>query len=234
MQRVFLSYTYHPHPDLVAETDALQRTVRRVIEAMGLRVVDGIDVGGRALDPEIDKRIKASDAMIALVTPQADGANNKILPEFVKDEFTSARTLNKARIRILHHELANRGLGTGEEYIPFEPAKSVDVVVKLMQTIALWKSELGRPVRIQIQPEDPAVRFNPRQRDSCEYELLLDNGETLSAQATTIWAEPGAAYVFVPNFVEGAKVRVKLRVGTEDWESRFVLPQMGGVALTKT
>lgn len=44
MKHVFLSYTYKPHPDHVAETDAPQRTVRRVIEAMDLRVLDGQDL----------------------------------------------------------------------------------------------------------------------------------------------------------------------------------------------
>ena len=70
MKHVFLSYTYNPHPDHVAETDGLQRTVRRVIEAMDLRVLDGQDLGGRPLDAEIDKRIDDADALIALGSPQ--------------------------------------------------------------------------------------------------------------------------------------------------------------------
>lgn len=233
MQRVFLSYTYHAHPEHASETDALQRTTRRVIEAMNLRVVDGLDAGGRVLDAEIDKRIREADALVALITPQADGAGNRISPEFVSTEFQTARALGKSRIRILHNELVLRGLGTGEEYVPFHPEKTLDVIMKLLQTLALWKKELGRPVQIQIQPDHLANRFDPRRNDRCEYELMIAESEALPPQATKLWPEPGAAYVYVPNFIEGAKVRVRLTVDGENWQSPFVLPQMGGVALAK-
>ena len=95
MQRVFLSYTYRSHPEHASEIDALQRMIRRVIESVDLRVVDGQDLGGRALDQEIERRINESDALIALFTPQADAQGNKVLPEFVSTEFQRARALMK-------------------------------------------------------------------------------------------------------------------------------------------
>src|SRR5260370_9277629 len=119
MKHVFLSYTYRPHPDHAAETDALQRTVRRVIEAMDLRVVDGFDLGGRLLDTEVDRRIREADAFIALVTPQADAAGLPTMPEFVGTEFQTARALDKSRLRVLHNVLYLRGLGANEEYLLF-------------------------------------------------------------------------------------------------------------------
>jgi hypothetical protein len=234
MQHVFLSYTYRSHPDHASEIDALQRMTRRVIEAVGLRVVDGQDLGGRALDSEIEKRINGSDAMIALFTPQADVQGNKVLPDFVSTEFQRARALEKSTLRILHNELSVRGLGTGEEYVPFQTDKMVDVMMKLLQTLALWKLELGRPVQIQVQPDHLAEQFGNNRNDRCEYELLLgDSSKALPATTTRLWPEPGAAFVYVPNFIEGAKVRVRLTVNGESWQSPFVLPQMGGVTLAR-
>ena len=234
MQRVFLSYTYKSHPSYSAEIEMLQRTTRRVIEAMGLTVLDGQDLGGRALDAEIEKRLATSDATIALFTPQADAAGNPVSPEFVSTEFQRARALGKPTLRVLHSELALRGLGGGEEYVPFERDKMLDVVLKLLQTLALWKRENGRPVQIQVQPDHLAERFGNNRTDRCEYELFLDGrGEPQAAQVTRLWPEPGAAYVYVPNFIDGAKVRIRLTVNGENWNSRFILPQMGGVALVK-
>ncbi|MCS6290878.1 MAG: hypothetical protein H8K10_18110 [Nitrospira sp.] len=233
MQRIFLSYTYRPHPDHAAETDNLQRVMRRVIEAVGLRVVDGQDLGGRALDAEIEKRITEADALVALFTPQADEAGNKVIPEFVSTEFQRARALNKLTLRIVHKDLAARGLGSAEERVQFQQDKLLDVVMKLLQTLAVWKQEHGRPVQIQIQPDHLATQFGNNHNDRCEYELLIGGGHALQAQTTKVWPEPGAAYVYVPNFVEGAKVRIRLTINGESWQSPFVLPQMGGVILAK-
>lgn len=234
MQRVFLSYTYKSHPDHVAELEDLQRTTRRVIEAMGLRVEDGQDLGGRPLDAEIERRIGKADALIALFTPQADEHGNKILPEFVSTEFQRARALGKPTLRLLHDQLAARGLGAGEEYAALRSGDLLGVVMKLLQTLALWKQENGHPVQIQVKPDHLAEAFGSNRSDRCEYELWVSGNPALPASRETFfWGEPGAAYVNVPNYVEGAKVRVHVTVNGQRWQSRFVLPQMGGVELAR-
>lgn len=234
MQRVFLSYTYNPHPDYTGETEVLERTVRRTIEAMDLRVLDGRDLGGGALDAEIQRRINETDAIIALFMPQADAAGNKAPPQFVDSEFQYARAKEKLALRVIHADLTLSGLGASEEYVSFHPEKMLDVVMKLLQTLALWKKESGRPVPIKIQPDYLAQQFGEDHNDRCEYELLLaGSAEAQPAQSTRLWPEPGAAFVHIRNYVEGAKVRVRLTVKGENWRSPFVLPQMSGVALTK-
>lgn len=233
MKHVFLSYTYRPHPDHVTELDALHRTVRRVIESMDLRVVDGMDLGGRPLDSEIEKRIAEADALIALVTPQADAAGQIILPEFVSTEFQAARAIKKPRFRVLHTKLEARGLGMTEEYVVFDPDKTLEVVMKLLGTIAVWKKDLGRAVQIRIEPDALASRFDSRRHDRCEYELMLRPGQMLPSRETIMWREPGGPVVHVPDFVEGASVSIQLTVDGERWQSPFVAPQLSGVALTK-
>lgn len=233
MKHVFLSYSYRPHPAHAADTDFLQRMVRRVIEAMDLRVLDGMDLGGRPLDEEVDRRIDEADAMIALVTPQADANGGLILPEFVSTEFQRARVREKPRLRVLHKELVARGLGANEEHTTFDPASTLDVVMKLLGTIALWKKEHGRAVQIRIEPEDLATRFDTRRHDRCEYELMIESGKALPAKETALWREPGGPMVFVPNYVEGARVSVQMTVAGEHWQSPFVSPQLAGIALTK-
>lgn len=234
VQRVFLSYSFASHPDYADQLHSLETKIRRVIDAMGLRVVDGVNFGGAPLEEAIVKRIHQSDALIALFTPQAGANGEKCEPQYVASEFQCARAANKPTFRVQHTDLAHRGLGSGDEHVMFSPATQVDVVMKVLQTLSLWKSEKGRPVQIKIAPDDLVERYDDK-RDRCEYQLLLaGNAVPEPVATTTIVPEPGAAYVYVPNFVDGARVRVRLTVGGEEWRSHFVLPQMGGVALNKT
>lgn len=235
MQRIFLSYTYKPHPGYAKELDELERTVRRVIEAMDLRVADGKDLAGRAVENEVKQRIKDADALIELVIPQANEDGKIVLPEYVESEFHHADALEKPTLRILHTELKVRGLGAGNEYILFQPDKMLEVVMKLLQTLALWKKESGRSVKIKIQPEHIAWTFNENTKNSCEYQLKIDTSQPARLpQRTQLWLEEGnKAFVLVPNYVEGAMVMVHLTEDGNTWRSPFVQPNMGTIELTK-
>jgi hypothetical protein len=117
MEKVFLSYTYRPHPEHEANLERLRRYVVRTIEAMGLRIVDGVDVGGRPLDDALRKNIKDADALIALVTPQADDAGNVVAPTFVLSEFKYAERQEKPTMRVWHNVLVRSKSKMPTKYI---------------------------------------------------------------------------------------------------------------------
>ena len=235
MQRIFLSYTFEPHPDHADCLKALEPQLRRVIEALELRVVDGRNLAGGGLTTEIERRISEADALIAVFTPQANAVGGIEFPHFVASEFQFAHAAGKPTFRIQHSDLGPpRGLDAGAEHMLYAQDKLLDVVMKVLQTVAIWKSERGRPVQIRIYPDELAQRFDDSRNDSCEYQLLLANqSKPSSPQPTMLFPEPGAAYVHVPNFIPGAKVRIRLNVQGDQWRSEFVEPQMGGVALSR-
>jgi hypothetical protein len=231
METVFLSYTYNSHPDHEADLDRLRRYVVRAIEAMGLRVVDGVDVGGRPLDDALRKRISDADALIALMTPQADAAGAPVGPAFVRDEFQYAEGQGKPTMRVLHHLLPTGGLGGGNEYTPYKPGHELDVILKLMNTIALWKREYARVARVRIEPEDLAVHYDEIQGDRCEFQVISQDGTFRDFQRANFLLEPGAAYA-VLKLRLGEKVRLRLRQGNKTWQSRYAIdPFVGGVHL---
>jgi hypothetical protein len=198
MEKIFLSYTYRPHPDHEASLERLRRSVVRAIEAMGLRIIDGVDVGGRPLDGTLEKRIQDADALIALVTPQQlDGAGDVANPEFVLSEFQYARGQGKPTMRVLHHLLIARGLGAGSEYTPYTPGSELDVVLKLMNTIALWRREYGKVARVRIEPDDLARRYDENEGDRCEFQVISPDGMS-DFKRVNLWQEPGAAYALLP------------------------------------
>lgn len=232
MNSVFLSYTYDPHPDHAQELDRLRRYVVRVLEAMGLRIADGVDLGGRPLDEALKQRIRDTDALVALVTPQADAAGAIVPPTFVLSEFQFAEGLGKPTLRILHHALEARGLGAGNEYQPFKPGAEADTLVKLMNTIATWRREHGRAARVRIEPEELAVQYDETQGDRCEYQVISQRGDFRDFTRASLLLQPGAAYAVLPMLREGETVRLRLRQGGKTWQSRHAIdPFVGGVRL---
>jgi hypothetical protein len=234
MEKVFLSYTYRPHPDHEADLERLRRALVRAIEAMGLHIIDGVDVGGRPLDDALRGRIRDADALIALVTPQADDAGNVVAPDFVLSEFQYAEGAGKPTMRVLHHLLAARGLGAANERAPYKPGNELDVVLKLMNTIALWKREYGRVSRVRIEPVELAIRYDETQGHSCEVQVISSDGRYGNFEQVRLWQEPGAAYALLPKLRDGARVRLRVRQGAKTWQSSQAIdPFVGGVVLTE-
>ncbi|NZD66261.1 toll/interleukin-1 receptor domain-containing protein [Rhizobium sp. WYCCWR 11290] len=232
METVFLSYTYRPHPDHQPDLEKLRSYVVRAVEAMGLRVIDGVDVGGHPLDDALRRRIEDADALIALVTPQADDAGGLADPAFVLSEFQYAMGQSKPTMRVLHHLQTARGLGASHEYTPWRPSGEVDVILKLMNTIALWKREYGQMARVRIEPEDLAARYDETQGDRCEFQVISQSGNFRDFQRASLFLEPGAAYALLPKLRVGERVRVRLRQGNTTWQSRYAIdPFVGGVRL---
>ncbi len=232
MEKLFLSYTYRPHPDHENELERLRKFVVRTIEAMGLRVLDGVDVGGRPLDDALKKRIEDADGLIALVTPQANDAGDIADPAFVLSEFQYAEGLRKPTMRVLHELLRARGLGAGNEYTPYQPGREIDVILKLMNTIALWKRDYGKAARVRIEPDDLAARYDETQGDRCEFQVISQTGQFRDFERASLGLEPGAAYAILPKLKEGERVRLRLRQGGKMWQSRHAIdPFVGGVRL---
>jgi hypothetical protein len=231
MQQVFLSYTYSPHPDHTVETDYLRRSVTTVIESMGLRVVTGEDIGGETLTREVEERIDGADALVALLTPWKDRNGNKVPPPWVSDEFARAK-VSKPAIRIIHTNLAPAGMFAANEYIAFSTERTSDVLLKLMRTLALWKSQRGRPMEIEIAPDEGSRRFDTSRVKKCEYQLLHNFIES-AWRIATVWPQPGAIYAYIPGVPDQAKLRLRLQYQNEVWQSDYSSP-VGRVQLSRT
>jgi hypothetical protein len=239
MEKVFLSYTYRPHPAHEASLERLHKYVVRALEAMDLLVVDGVDVGGRALDEALRQQIKDSDALIALVTPQSDDAGGLVEPQFVLSEFQHAEGGGKPTIRVLHQELAAQGLGVaartlgvGNEYAPYTPGKEVDVILKLISTIKAWRRLYGQAARVRIEPEDLTKGYDENQGDRCHVQVISQTTGYPEYKRAPLWLEPGAAYALLPKVRKGEQVRLRLSRGGKTWESPIPIdPFIGAVRL---
>lgn len=224
MESIFLSYTYAPHPDHAGVTATMVRTARTMVEALGLRVLDGIDMGGRVLPTALAAQIAASDALVAIYTPHATPGGALEAPPYVNDEFISARATGKRVIRVIHESLNPGGIAGADEYIPLMTGGELDAALKLLRTLALWKRELGRPREIRIEPGDLGPRLERGGEDCCQYKLLVRYAET-EWRTAKVWHEPGAVFAYLPGVPEESKIRLKLRLDGETWDSQFTDPK---------
>jgi hypothetical protein len=231
MQQVFLSYTFDPHPDHAAETAALRKRVGMVIESMGLLEVSGEDLAGGGLKAEIDKRIRAADALVALLTPHNVAGAARVAPPWISDEFASAKALGKPAIRIIHSALTVGGMYAGDEYIPYSPDNLADTLIKLMRTLALWKRAAGRTMQVEIAGSGSDLPADATQAHHCEVQIFADFTEGPWTPAK-VWPEPGALYTIVRGVPEQAKLRLRLNIGGTVWQSEFQNP-VGRVLLKK-
>lgn len=232
MQQVFLSYTFNPHPDYAESTANLRKKVGMVIDSMELRELNGEDLGGLGLGPEVKTRIEASDALVALVTPHNQpGAALQPAP-WVQDEYAWAIAKGRSGIKIVHADLKAAGMFAGDEHIAYSDATLGDTLVKLMRTLALWKRTLGRPTQIVLDADAAGFDFDIDQDHACEYQLLSPDFKKSAWLPASIWPEPGALNAFVRGVPDQAKLRLRLTVDKAQWLSEFQSP-MGRVVMTK-
>ena len=232
METVFLSYTYHSHPDHEANLDRLRRYVVRTIEAMDLRVIDGVDVGGRPLDEALRKRIEGADALIALVTPQAGDAGTLVGRHSCSTSSSTPKGCRRTPCGCVHDLLPTGGLSGGNEYAHYKPGSELDVILKLMNTIAVWKREYGQLARVRIEPVDLVAQYDELLGDRCEFQVISRGGVYGQFKQGSLWPEPGAFYALLPKLHVGEKVRLRLRQGNKTWQSLHpVDPFVGGVRL---
>lgn len=236
LQQIFLSYTYAPHPVHSVELALLESATRRIVEAMGCRVIDGKDLGGGGLTLTLEARIVGCDALIALVTPQTDAVGTAIAPSFVESEMNFARgtKLGKGRtIAVIHPLLKAAGLYAGDEHINYAIGDEISAILKLAATINLWRRTSGQSIDVRIDPADLASRFDedhPRHR--CEYRIRTGN-ENTGWTKTGIWPQQGGAFVHIPNMQEESLVRVRVELDAERWLSEYVSPRLAGIKLER-
>lgn len=220
METIFLSYTYNPHPDYKDETEELVKNIKIIAESQDLRVDTGVDLGGGNLTPEIKQRIDACDALVALVTPWDDNSDKPAIPQFVNDEYNYAAFSDKCCIRMLHMSLDNQGMNANQEFIPFEPKKQADALIKLMRTLALWKKKLGHSYEVQLLPVELVDSLNNAGEGFCKYQILF-NHKVSEWKDIDVWPEPGGMVAYIPNVPDGAKINLKVTMGDEEWHSNF-------------
>jgi hypothetical protein len=200
VENIFLSYKFRDEDRQVADD------LRRLIKSHLLTVQDGETLGGEVLWAEVSKRVRASDALIAMfLLPEDQGGQ-----AWIRTEYDHACDNNQRVIAIVEDGFPwvnprNR------EYVKFNRAAPLPGFLKLSDTIGEWRRSAGRRVTVRLLPEMQA-RLAARQGYSCQYRLTQD------FQAITDWIKvtPGAAVSGIGFPASGIRDNVNIEIEIND------------------
>lgn len=150
MERVFLSYSFDE-----ADREPA-RWVRTLLESNGVRAVTGEALGGGNLTDEVRKRIESSDGFVGLWTRREslDGNPDRFrTSNWLIDEAAHARAVRKPTILLVEKGVDTAGMGASNERIQLDRDAPHESLLRVAQTLSVWREEYGRVVTVRLTPE---------------------------------------------------------------------------------
>ncbi|MBM4056153.1 MAG: hypothetical protein FJ264_16090 [Planctomycetes bacterium] len=229
MQNVFVSF--HFSDDFDSPDRLLVNRMEGLLRSHGLVAVNGEALGGGPLTDKIKGLIEKSDALIALMTRREqkdDGSWNT--HQWVQDEYGHARSKNMRTIALIEKGVSTGGMYQHNEYISYNPDDCLAAFLRLSATIGVWKRELGRPVKLLIQPNQIAQNYG----NNAEWKYRFNvNGVLSNWQDVSLSREPGGCYLYLPNVPDDALIQIQARTRNSCAESIYT-PQWVVVNLEET
>ena len=224
---VFLAFSFQPRDE------QLVRRVEALIESHGVGVETGENLGGQALTQAVKKRIEDSDGLVSLLTrrDQLVGGGWST-HDWVRDELNHARTKRKLAIALVEAGVNAGGVYQEHERIEFDSKGESVALVRLSQTIAEWKRQVGGLIKVRILPDDLSQALVALQgRAKCEARITRQ-GKPSRWLVAALVLEPGGVYAYVRGTLDDALIQLRVRVPGETWISRSV-PQWMDATLMK-
>jgi hypothetical protein len=203
MRKVFVSHSFADRDrELVSHVESLLRS-------HGLIAVNGRNLGGGLLTPEIARLIEGSDAVIALLTQRANEAEGVTHP-WVLQEFGHARLGRKPAIGLYEAGVPPAPTDAGSERIDYSRVNPLPALVRLSEVVGEWKRAAGRLLKVMVMPNEVAQSLGAKaDRVRCECRFLIQGADTDWQQARVI-KEVGGVFVFlrVPDDVDAVQIRM--------------------------
>lgn len=209
MERIFLSFHYDDAGKRLANQ------VERLVKAHGLRVETGERLGGAVLGQEITKRIDESDALISLLTERTEDRNNN----WVRDERTYAHGRDKPTIAVLQKGVDDGGLFQAHERIDYDPDEPVSAIIRVAETIGLWRQRSGRIIPVQIEPKE-AAQFALDKQEFAKIEYRFWNvGEASDWRKANPFPKAGGVLAYLRGVPDGHEIQLRIDDGNTSWSS---------------
>lgn len=212
--KVFLAFAFRPQDkDLVGYVDQL-------LASHHAQAVTGEGLGGEQLNPAVQARIDSCDGLVALATQRdAKRDGGFTTHQWVLDELSYARNQKKRAIAVIEHGVDVGGMFQPYEYIPMDRAQPLPAILRLSETVGLWKQERGRAVKVQIMPSDLASKLGAGVNGAqCAYRLWLQ-GKYSDWIAATPVPEGGGTFVWVEGVQDEHLIQIQITNKGKVWSS---------------
>jgi hypothetical protein len=225
--KVFLAFAFRDEDrDLVTYAD-------RLLASQFVESLTGEDLAGEQLTPAVQKRIDECDALVALLTrrdqKQAGGYTTH---QWVSDELGHARATKKRAIALIENGVDVGGMYQPHEYIPLDRANLLPMLLRLSETIGLWRREFGRTVKVQILPMQLAKKLGGGANGVRCAHRLWRQGKFSGWTEVTPVPEGGGTFVYVDGVQEEHLIQIKVEDKGKVWQStatsQWMQVQLGG------
>jgi hypothetical protein len=222
---IFLAFAFRD------EDKPLVSQIERLLASQFVQVKTGERLGGGQLTPEVQKRIQASDALIALMTRRDQlQAGGWTTHPWVKDELAWARAHDKPAITLVEDGVAEGGMFQPHEWIPLDRSNPLEALLRLAETVAGWKQDAGRMVKVQIAPEDIAGKLGDGVA-TCRHRLF-QQGKASDWRDVMAIPEAGGTFVYLDGVREDHLIQIEATDAGQTWKSpatsQWMLVQLRG------
>ena len=173
--RVFLSSTFGD-----ADREVVGQ-IESMLSSVDVQIVTGRRLGGGDLTLEVMKLIESSDGCVALMTRRErlgePGTERWATHPWVRDEINHARGRRVSWIALVEEGVSDDGAYRERERIPFCREAPLAAFLALLETIRLWRQEIGSTLTARLSPDDLGRRFRQDGLMQCRYRYVSADGE---------------------------------------------------------
>lgn len=210
--KIFLAFAFRD------EDKVLVSHIERLLASQNVQLITGERLGGEHLTPEVQKRIKESDALIALMTrrEQLQGGG-WTTHSWVQDELSWARAKDKLAITLVEEGITMGGMFQPHEWIPLIRDNPLEALLRLAETVGEWKRSSGRQIKVQIAPDDIASKLGDGEV-SCRHRLWQQGKYTDWREVTPV-PEVGGTFLYLEGIREDHLIQIKAEEPGKTWQS---------------
>jgi hypothetical protein len=214
MKSVFLAYSFRD------EDQELVTLVEHLLASHDVIAVTGEGVGGGEISPVVRARILGADGLIALLTRRdrlADGGWTT--HDWVRHELTVAREAGKPAIGIFESGVPTGGPYGDNERIDLDRETISDALLRLSRTVGEWRRQAGRTLKVQILPDEVAMRVGEADGNVvCRYRFL-SQGEWMDWRDARPIPEVGGTFVYIRGVRDDYLIQLQVDGQGSSWYS---------------
>jgi hypothetical protein len=215
--RVFVAFGYRREERWVREL------VVPILTSLDISIESGTELPGRAIGPEIRRRIERSTAVIGFLLRRQKLPDGKwTTSDWVRQEIEAGLGLNKDVVQVVEKGVRPPGGQLPNlQRLTYDPRARDAFLVDFTRHIRDW---IRGVVFVRLEPHQLTNALNRpgAERDRfCEYQIISDGQVARNARAEVLGLG-GGLYVKLTGFSPGSHANLTIAVGGQRWFCRGV------------
>ena len=209
---VFLAFSFRD------EDKPLVGYIDRLLASQFVQLRTGENLGGSQLTPTVQRRIEESDALVALLTRRDQlSSGGWTTHQWVLDELAWARSKNKPAVALVEDGVEPGGMFQPHERIHLDRGNPVEALLRLAETVASWKLDVGRQIKVQLAPEEIASKLGEGEVP-CRHRLWHQGRFTEWRDAMPV-PEAGGTFLYLDGVREDHLIQIRAEDAGKVWQS---------------